>query len=365
VIQSVEEATLSRRISDSAAVDENHCLLLFKDVDQLHAEEDEGFHAAVAQLITASCRPIVMTLSHHNIGMIDPKIFKKDPLYITFQLPPPTAIVKKVLLPILERELEHQDPSFDLDNHEHESDKRHLSSLLSSLVRHSASDIRKSLNQLQFLWSTRALLNLTSIHRDLCPLIDPELILPARPAEELIPKTKRKTKAERLLELKQLDELSEKFQLLTDLDRLSTTLDTLRDDNEPSPVSYRILPYSELSIQTLTGTDNAMLRALTFETDEDKSRAERWAKLYDELCSYVDHVDNYDGIAYVRTIVKSSVLHSVGTQAKRNGRIKPYFNRLGRDFIDRMCNTFDFKMELAIYKVAHDHDSGTPSSSRR
>jgi len=63
VLRRVEEATLSRRLSTGASVDDKHCLLLFRDIDQVYPEEDEGFHSALAQLIVASLRPVSVPLT--------------------------------------------------------------------------------------------------------------------------------------------------------------------------------------------------------------------------------------------------------------------------------------------------------------
>lgn len=78
-----------------------NCLLLFKDIELLAGEEDEGFHAAVAQLITNAVRPIVMTTCQGAYEALDSKIEKKEPLRITFSYPKSQRIVDKILIPII------------------------------------------------------------------------------------------------------------------------------------------------------------------------------------------------------------------------------------------------------------------------
>ncbi|CAG7732177.1 unnamed protein product [Allacma fusca] len=406
VLRRVEEATLSHRLESSHA-----CLLLFKDICLLEPKEDEGFIGAVAQLITTSCRPIVMTMSV-PLGPIaiagdcdslalDTKIEKKDPMPIHFPVQCPSVIVKKVLLPIVKSEFPSVDP-------------RQYMSTLYSIARHCNGDIRQSIHQMQFLLQTsgsEAIINNYHIH--VCPyidfnflrknectnrspsrirrrIVDPELVLVAdekkyKNGEKEVKKSKNQVQQE----LQILDTLSRQLCAAVDLDRTNEYIhrrshhEYHSDDDMKTgrghllkswsldcfkqlcslPVNTDVQPPSEsqdsgVSSDSDRGIENKKpfhIRSFIFDCDKDldveKKIQHQYVKLEEYCGTTGDFMSsgtfNYDNFAYVRTIIKTNMLNS---SQKRNRRVSCYFNRLGTEIVDSICDTFDFRRDLLVAK---------------
>ncbi|CAL8092688.1 unnamed protein product [Orchesella dallaii] len=382
VLQRVEEAVLSHRLKSS-----QNCLLLFKDIDLLHPEEDEGFCSAVAQLITTAVRPIVMTSCLPVYCLIDSKLDRKDPLRISFSLPKPKDIVDKILKPILSSKHSSTRQIF--------SDSTQIGRWLDCIVRHCGCDIRQSINQLQLILTTsnnpfsgdKTCLSHQDVHLYSTPFL-PHLVdlnFPrqcsqnsndsqnSKEIEEEDVNLTRSARRKRCIE--QLEQLGEGLELFSDLDWISRlprslpkrNVNTYGDFEEATwnwnYSGMRSCFFTRLSLgveQSKNGgmkNVNGMLRELVLESDTEVDKWMQIDGVNDEIGQYCDRAVGANGIDWescgtVRTIVKSNMLDSIGGKQKRNGRMTSYFNRLDRRLVEQISDTFDFRTTLDTAKEA-------------
>jgi hypothetical protein len=370
VIQRVEEAVLSHRLESSS-----NCLLLFKDIDLIDNEEDEGFYAAVAQLITTAVRPIVMTTSKHLYSALDSKIEKKDPLRIAFEYPKSAQLVKKVLMPIIASEM-GEDVLSD------EGLKSKLQRILQSISLHGRCDIRQVINQTQLLFACKRPVTSETVHRHSIQqdgLLDLGFTRGSKKYrsredssnengmdvenEEEDDKLCLTLKARKKRQLAELDRMAELLGSLGDLDcvnglNLSRDRKSSFDEDESllkNDIQFLKSNYFDTTFCSMLngvplGTKR-IISELAFASEEEVMKAERVYKLGDEVGEYFDSPYGegaWESAAWLRTIVKRNMMDSVGRLAKRNGRLTCYFNRLDRGFMNRVCMSFDYDKELEV-----------------
>lgn len=368
MLQRVEEAVLSHRLKSS-----NNCLLLFKDIDLLHPDEDEGFFSAVAQLITTAVRPIVMTSCLPSYCTIDAKLDRKDPLRISFSLPKPGEIVEKILKPIL----------VSANTKLKSENTQQIDRWLDSIVRHAGCDIRQSINQLQMLLSTSSpgytySLSNQDIHLHSSPF-QPHLVdlnFPRQASQnsqsEDDDELNLSLNARKKRAIKELTSVATSLELFGDLDfvsRLSTATSTSNvnifgDIDEASwywnhvsgmknpffsRLSYLLSPKGENSV------DVQRLNELVLESDAEIDKWMEIDGINDEVSQYCDRNvggQDWESCAAVRTIVKNNMVDTaVGRTQKRNGRQASYFNRLDRGLVTKITETLGFQEHLSNMKT--------------
>lgn len=371
VFQRVEEAVLSHRLKSS-----HNCLLLFEDIDLMDPKEDEGFQSAVAQLIQTAVRPIVMTTSCLGQLSLDPKLEKRYPLVIQFNVPKPSQIIRKVLFPMIR----NASSSVSLNEEEEAITRDKISTLLESICRHGRNDIRQVINQTQFLFTLSQSCNLldsTSVHKHgICQetLLDFTFIRPQTSKENcenndqddddehemrLSPKA-RKAKCQKML-----DSLSTCLTSLCDLDILDS-ISAFDKRNEFNYDDMRLKQLEQLKEDYFdenfcqafrntceSGVKESTIQGLFLQTEGEIEKTTKGYKLFDEIGEYCDNIESnggWESASYVRSIIKRNVMDSVGRLAKRNGRVTSYFNRLDRAFSNRICESFDFDKELLTVK---------------
>lgn len=383
VLQRVEEAVLSHRLKSS-----HNCLLLFKDIDLLHPEEDEGFFSAVAQLITTAVRPIVMTSSLPSYCLIDSKLDRKDPLRISFALPKPSEIVEKILKPILT----------STNNHIESDEVDQVDRWLDSIVRHSGCDIRQCINQLQLLMSNFknssdiTQLSDEDIHLHFSPFL-PHLVDLNFPRQNLLPMIQSKEASQTSEEgedelnltvsarkkriMRQLSSLGDGLELFGDLDfisRLSSSCPTrnvnIFGDIEEATWNWNHVSGVRSALFTrlasllegkeevgVSTVDVKWVRELVLESDAEIDKWMEIDRINDEIGQYCDRSTTTGGIdwescAAVRSIVKNNLLDSgAGRVQKRNGRMASYFNRLDKRLISKIQNTLGFQKSMDAVKL--------------
>lgn len=344
VLQNVEEAVLSHRLQASES-----CLLLFEDIDLLFAEEDEGFHAAVAQLITNAVRPIVMTTNCSMYSPLDSKIERKDPLRVHFEMPSPSLILKNVLLPIISQ--------MSLLMEKQESGAA-VNSLVESLVRHCCCDIRLCMNQCQLLFIP-GFFNCDTIHHhigwgspydfnfvrksfsDSNNSLNRDVKRSSRDNLDIdVLCNSKKTALNRLIELQQ------GLSLLSDVDYIENRLSGYDTEDKETISGYFRENFNSYLTSRQDSCAVECFGSLALENDADLVEEKGVEELKAEMEDYTD--PGWENWAAVRSIVKASALNSVGRMAKRNGRLSCYFNRLHQSFVQRICNTLSFHTELEI-----------------
>lgn len=385
VLQRVEEAVLSHRLESS-----QNCLLLFKDIDLLHPDEDEGFFAAVAQLITTALRPIVMTTCLPVYCLIDSKLDRKDPLRISFTLPKASKIVENVLKPILTSE----NTNMKLPVKSVQVDK-----WLDSIVRHAGCDIRQSINQLQLLLSTSASISprVSSLSNDIIHLysgaFQPHLVdlnfprqnmgTPSAPSCESSQQDdddiNLSGKARNKRSLRQLDSLSQSLEIFADLDCISSlpsscptqNINVFGDIDEAiwhwnhmsgvrNPFFARLSKHLEMQTMSSKPEDTMIpkwMRELVLESDEEIDSWLEIEGINEEIGQYCEWSRSAAGVewesyATVRTIVKNNLVGSaIGRVQKRNGRMATYFNRIDRNLVNKIAKSFGFQEQLESVKI--------------
>lgn len=345
-----------------------HCLLLFEDLNLDDADaEDEGFFRAISQLIAASCRPIVMTISTPNTFNsysslevekpdIDPKIDRTDPLWIYCSIPTNNVIVNKVLLPILNAELEIVDESYKLNNEKNLQDFGYVNELLKSLVQHCFCDIRASINQLQFYWNKNWFGNFAKIHWNLNLNFKSQGFGFRQTLEEqeeqslplLQSQLNDNLKDSKELEMKNLDQMVANLNLLTDFDCISTkelAIDAYRLNTNGLKLNHDLFKNLEDKIIISHSKLNPLnfYNTILYDSYQKQIVSTNIQKVNEQVSEYLDDPKDYDAISCIRTIIKTCILKSIDVNhMKRNGRVKYYFNRINLELINLIENTLDF-----------------------
>jgi len=363
VLQRVKEAVLSHRVESSS-----NCLLLFKDIDLIDDEEDEGFYAAVAQLITTAVRPIVMTTSKAIDFVLDSKLERKDPLKISFEYPKSPEIVDKVLMPMIKSRMKKKMSADALVS---------LESYLRSITLHARCDIRQVINQAQVLFAcnrpiTKEIIHQHSVQQN--QFLDLGFIQSNKPYidinnsnnssdEESVCKSIKARKKRTQMDI---NSICESLEALGDLDFVDGINSRLRKpiyDEESSLPNEKLqlksmyfnpVFKSKLESKPKDSRFRDILSKLTFESQEEVIKSEEIYKLGAKVGEYLElpGIDSsWELAACVRTIMKGNMMDSVGRNAKRNRRLTYYFDRLDKGFMDEICKTFNYDQELELAKL--------------
>lgn len=326
-------------------------------------------------------RPIAMTTSCLGQLSLDPKLEKKDPLFINFTLPTPSQIVRKVLCPMI---LSRASIFALMDDDERESQKdseisAKLAALLDTICRHGGNDVRQVINQTQFLFTFSDIYNSvtsTDIHQHSSKselLLDLDFIRPSMNESNIYYSTncnvnkmtedceddddmRLSVKARNKLALKKLDSVAEMLTFACDLDASSKNLMTSLPEDELTRLKRNYLDPNLCTAYFAcceSGVNPNLAQSIIMDSNVEIENNEKGYKLFDEIGEYCDNIysdGGWESAAYVRTIIKKNMMDSVGRLAKRNGRVTSYFNRLDRSFTDRICQSFGFDKELDVVK---------------